>query len=106
MSNASSKAIVLPVAHSSMARALPTRRGTLCAPPRQSRRAPHAPHHAEVDLRQPHFAAFFLCNTDVAGHSDLQTAADRMAVDGRDDNFGGVLKAHKHLVAMESEVVL
>ena len=73
---------------------------------RQSLGAAHARHHAEVDLGQPDFATFFLCNANVAGHGDFQPAADCVAIDGRDDNLGGVLKAHKHLVAMQSEVVL
>src|SRR6266536_3452869 len=72
---------------------------------RQSLGAAHARHHAEVDLGQPDAAAFFLSNADVAGNGDFQPAADRMAIDGRDDNLGGILKAHKDLAPMESYII-
>ena len=62
--------------------------------------------HAEGDLGQADLAGVLARDADVGGHRDLQPAADRVAVQGRDHELGRVLEAQQRLVGVQAEEVL
>jgi hypothetical protein len=65
----------------------------------------HSRHHAEINFRKAAAAAFFFCDADVACHRDLQAAADRMAIDCRNDDLRCIFQAHQDFMAVQCEVV-
>ena len=44
-------------------------------------------------------------NTDIAGHRDLQTPADGVAVQGGDHQFRRLFQPQQRLVGMEAEII-
>ena len=54
--------------------------------------------HAEGDLRQADGAAALARDAQVAGHGELEAAADGVAAQGRDDELGGLLQGREGLV--------
>src|SRR5207244_856173 len=58
----------------------------------QALRPAHSGNHTEIHLRQSGTACVFLRNAQIAGHGNLQTAADTMAVDRRDDQLRSVFE--------------
>ena len=62
--------------------------------------------HTEVDLGQADLAAVLAGDADVRGHGDFETAADSVAVDGRDDDLRRLLEARQGFVGVKAEVVL
>ena len=73
---------------------------------RQALRAAHTRHDAEIDFGEPDLAAFFFGDADIAGHGDLKTAADGVAVDRGDDDLRRVFQSHEDFVAVQREIIL
>src|SRR5207302_1888518 len=62
--------------------------------------------HAERDLGEAALAAALPRDPDVGRHRDLEAAADRVAVQRRDDELRRLLEAVERLVRVEAEEVL
>ena len=62
--------------------------------------------HAERDLGQADLAGVLARDAQVAGHRDLEAAADGVAVQRGDDELGRVLEADERLVGVQAEEVL
>ena len=62
--------------------------------------------HAEVDLGKTNFAGILAGDADVGRHGDFESTTDGVAVDGTDDELGGLLEPRQGLVGVKAEVVL
>src|SRR5215831_14535556 len=72
----------------------------------EARRAARSRQDAQRDLRQADLAGVLAGDAQVRGHRDLEAAADRVAVQGGDDELGRVLEAQERLVGVQAEEVL
>src|ERR1700730_13319621 len=72
---------------------------------RESLRPAGSRQDAEVDLGQADLPTFLLGNANVAGQGDFQAAANRMAIERRDYQLGGLLEPAKRFVCVKTEVV-
>ena len=61
--------------------------------------------YAEVHFREADFAAGFCGDAQIGGQCDFETTSHGVAVEGGDDELGGVLEAVQGLVRVKAEVV-
>ena len=78
----------------------------LAEQPRKPLRAAGAGQHTEHHFGQPDPAGVFPGNSDVGGERHLESTADRVPVQRRDDELRRVLEPEQRLVRVQAEVVL